>query len=63
MWYLGPSDDDVLTQALIKLIVYPYQQDESSFSKAFLKKTYKLSVLGLKQFMMGDRPVIFLGCT
>jgi hypothetical protein len=34
----------------------------SSFSEAYLERTSKLSVLGLEQFGMGDRPESFLGC-
>jgi hypothetical protein len=33
-----------------------------SFSEAYLKRTSKLSVLGLEQFGMGDRLGSFLGC-
>jgi hypothetical protein len=47
---------------LIELIEYPYQQGASSFLEAYLKRTSKLSVLGLEQFGMGDRPGSFLGC-
>jgi hypothetical protein len=32
------------------------------FSEAYLERTSKLSVLGLEQFGMGDRPGSFLGC-
>jgi hypothetical protein len=59
-WPLGW---DILAQGLIELIEYSYQQDASSFSKAYLKRTSKLSVFGLEQFGMGDRPGCFLGCT
>jgi hypothetical protein len=38
---------DILAQGLIELIVYLYQQGASSFSEAYLKRTSKLSVLGL----------------
>jgi hypothetical protein len=48
--------------ALIELIDYPYQQGVSSFSEAYLERTSMLSVLGLEQFGMGDRPGRFLGC-
>jgi hypothetical protein len=58
-----PLDGDILAQGLIKLIEYPYQQGASSFSKAYLERTSKLSVLSLEQFRMGDRPGSFLGCT
>jgi hypothetical protein len=34
----------------------------SSFSEAYHERTYKLSVLDLEQFGMGDRPESFLGC-
>jgi hypothetical protein len=51
-WYPG----------LIELIEYPYQQGVSSFSEAYLERTSKLSVLGLEQFGMSDRPGSFLGC-
>jgi hypothetical protein len=47
---------------LIELIEYSYQQGASSFSEAYLERTSKLSVLGLEQFGMGDRPRSFLGC-
>jgi hypothetical protein len=55
-------DGDILVQGLIKLIDYLYQQGVSSFLEAYLERTSKLSVLGLDQFRMGDRPVSFLGC-
>jgi hypothetical protein len=59
---LGPRDGDILAQGLIELIEYPYQQGASSFLEAYLERTYKLSVLGLEQFGMGDRQGSFLGC-
>jgi hypothetical protein len=59
---LPPWDGDFLTQGLIELIEYPYQQDAFSFLEAYLKRTSKLSVLGLEQLGMGDRPGSFLGC-
>jgi hypothetical protein len=49
-------------QGLIELIEYPYQQGASSFLEAYLKRNSKLSVLGLEQFGMGDRPGSFLRC-
>jgi hypothetical protein len=55
-------DCDILAQGSIELIEYPYQQGASSFSEAYLERTSKLSVLGLLQFGMGDRPGSFLGC-
>jgi hypothetical protein len=55
-------DCDILAQGLIKLIKYPYQQDASCFSEAYLERTSKLSMLGLEQFGMGDRSGSFLGC-
>jgi hypothetical protein len=55
-------DGDILAQSLIELIEYPYQQGISSFLEAYLERTSKLSVLGLEQFRMGDRPRSFLGC-
>ena len=58
-WPLGW---DILAQGLIELIEYSYQQGASSFSEAYLERSSKLSVLGLKQFGMGDRPGSFLGC-
>jgi hypothetical protein len=57
-----PLDGDFLAQVLIELIEYPYQQGASSFLEAYLEKTSKLSVLGLEQFGMGDRPRSFIGC-
>jgi hypothetical protein len=57
-WPLGW---DILAQGLIELIEYLHQQG-ASFSEAYLKIISKLSVLGLEQFGMGDRPVSFLGC-
>ena len=53
---------DIPAQGLIELIEYSYQQGASSFSEAYLERTSKLSVLGLEQFGMGDRPGSFLGC-
>jgi hypothetical protein len=58
-WPLGW---DILAQGLIELIEYSYKQGASSFPEAYLKRTTKLSVLGLEQFGMGDRPGSFLGC-
>jgi hypothetical protein len=58
-WPLGW---DILAQGLIELVEYSYQQGASSFSEAYLERTSKLSVLGLEQFGMGDRPGSFLGC-
>jgi hypothetical protein len=58
----SPWDGDVLAQGLIELIEYPYEQDASYFSEAYLERTSKLSVLDLEQFGMGDRPGDFLGC-
>jgi hypothetical protein len=57
-----PGDGDVLAQGLIELIEYPYQQGASSFLEAYLERASKLSVLGLEQFGIGDRPGSFLGC-
>jgi hypothetical protein len=57
-----PWDGDILVQGLIKLIEYPYQQGASSFLEAYLKRTSKLSMLGLKQFGMGDQPGSFVRC-
>jgi hypothetical protein len=48
-----------MAQGLIELIEYPYQQGASYFSEAYLERTSKLSVLGLEQFEMGDRPRSF----
>jgi hypothetical protein len=48
-----------MAQGLIELIEYPYQQGASSFSEAYHERTSKLSVFGLEQFGMGDRPEIF----
>jgi hypothetical protein len=53
---------DILAQGLIELIEYPYLQGSSSFSEVYLERTSKLSVLGLEQFRMSDRPGSFLGC-
>jgi hypothetical protein len=50
---------DILAQGLIELIEYSYQQAASSFLEAYLERTSKLSVLGLEQFGMGDRPGSF----
>jgi hypothetical protein len=58
-WPLGW---DILAQGLIGLIEYPYQQGASYFSEAYLERTSNLSVLGLEQFGVGDRPESFLGC-
>jgi hypothetical protein len=57
-----PWDGDILAQGLIELMEYSYQQGASSFSEACLERTFRLSVLGLEQFGMGDRPGSFLGC-
>jgi hypothetical protein len=60
---LASVDGDILAQGLIELIEYLYQQGASSFSKASLERTSKLSVLGIEQFEMGDRPGSLLRCT
>jgi hypothetical protein len=44
------GDGDILTQGLIELIKYLYQQSAFSFLEAYLERTSKLSVLGLEQF-------------
>jgi hypothetical protein len=59
---LAPLDGDILVQGLIELIEYSYEQGVSYFSEAYLERTSKLSVLGLEQFGMCDRPGSFLGC-
>jgi hypothetical protein len=46
---LVPVDGDILTQGLIQLIEYSYQQCASSFSEAYLERTSELCVLGLEQ--------------
>jgi hypothetical protein len=46
---LGQVDFDILKQGLIELIEYAYQQGLSSFSEAYLKRTFELSALGPKQ--------------
>jgi hypothetical protein len=65
-WYhndiLALGDGDILAQGLIELIEYSYQQGASSFSEAYLERTSKLSVIGLEQFGMTDRPESFIGC-
>jgi hypothetical protein len=48
-----------VAQGLIELIEYPYKQGASSFLEAYLERTSKLSMLGLEQFGMGDRPGSF----
>jgi hypothetical protein len=58
-WPLGW---DILAQGLIELMEYSYQQGASSFSEAYLERTSKLSVLGLEQFGMSNRPRSFLWC-
>jgi hypothetical protein len=52
---------DILAQDLIELIEYLYRRG-TSFSEAYLVRTYKLNMLGLEQFGMSDRPGSFLGC-
>jgi hypothetical protein len=59
---LALMNGDILIQGLMELIEYLYQQGASSFLEAYLKRTSKLSVLGLEQFGMGDRPRSFLEC-
>jgi hypothetical protein len=54
-------DNVILVQGLIKLIVYLYKQGASSFLEAYLKRTSRLSMLGLEKTWMGDRPGSFLG--
>jgi hypothetical protein len=46
-------DRDILTQALIGLIEYSYHRGIISFLEAQLKRTLRLSVLGLEQFQDG----------
>jgi hypothetical protein len=60
-YILALVDGDILAQGLIELIEYSYQQGASSFLEAYLERTFKLSVLDLEQFGMGDRPESFLG--
>jgi hypothetical protein len=50
---LVPVDGDILTQGLIQLIEYSYQQCASSFSEAYLERTSELCVLGLEQSWVG----------
>jgi hypothetical protein len=59
-YILALVDGDILAQGLIELIEYSYQQGASSFLEAYLERTFKLSVLDLEQFGMGDRPESFL---
>jgi hypothetical protein len=59
---MTPVDGHFLAQCLMELIEYSYQQGVSFFSEAYLERTYRLSVLGLEQFVMGDRPESLLGC-
>jgi hypothetical protein len=40
---------DILVQDLIVLVNYSYQQGASSFSKAYLGITFRLSMFGLEQ--------------
>jgi hypothetical protein len=42
-------DGDIMAQGLIELIEYSYQQGASSFSEAYLKRTSRLSVIGLEK--------------
>jgi hypothetical protein len=46
-------DCDILTQGLIGLIEYSYNQGIPSFSEAHLQRTSGLSVLGPEQFQNG----------
>jgi hypothetical protein len=59
-YILALVDGDILAQGLIELIEYSCQQGASSFLEAYLERTFKLSVLDLEQFGMGDRPESFL---
>jgi hypothetical protein len=59
---LTPMDGDIMAQCLIELIEYLYKQDASSFSEAYLERTFKLNVLDLEQFGMDDRLRSFVGC-
>jgi hypothetical protein len=43
----------MLAQDLIELIEYSYQQGVSSVSEACLKRTSRLSILGLEDFWDG----------
>ena len=51
-WLLQPMQGcDILSHGLIGLIEYPYQQQLATyFPEAHLKKTSRLSVLGLERF-------------
>jgi hypothetical protein len=51
---LALMDGYILAEGLIELIKYSYQQGASSFLEAYLKRTSKLSGLGLEQFGMRD---------
>ena len=46
---LALVDGDIMAQGLIELIEYSYQQGASSFSEAYLKRTSRLSVIGLEK--------------
>jgi hypothetical protein len=50
---LSRVDCDILAQGLIGLIEYSYHQGTPFLSKAHLKRTLGLSVLGLEQFQDG----------
>jgi hypothetical protein len=50
---LRELDYDILAQVLIELIEYSYHQGIPSFPEAQLKRTLRLSVLGLEQFQNG----------
>jgi hypothetical protein len=45
-----------------RLLPYMVVLGRPSFSKDYLERTSRLSVLRLKQFGMGDQPRSFLGC-
>jgi hypothetical protein len=46
---LALVDGDIQAQGLIELIEYSYRQYAFSFSEVCLKRTLRLSVLGLEQ--------------
>jgi hypothetical protein len=53
-WYLGPRLNRINRVLISTRCIF--------FLEVYLERTFKLSVFGLEQFGVGDRPESFLGC-
>jgi hypothetical protein len=62
LWYPGSGGWWYPYPRLNRINIILIPKCASSFSEVYLKRTSRLSVLGLEQFGMCDRPRSFLGC-